>query len=167
MTRRLTLLALAALTSFAQTYPRKAGPLTLATPNGPRTLAQYKGKLVLVAFIQTTCQHCIESTRVFNKLQNQYRARGVQFLEGAFNPEAATSLVQWITAYKPDFPVGFIAIDNVIEFAGIPRTDRPTSPVLVIVDRNGNIRARHYGADAIFQGDQAKNLSAEIEKYLK
>ena len=167
MTRRLVLLALAALACSAQTYPRKAGPLTLTTPNGPRTLAQYKGKLVMMAFIQTTCQHCIESTRAFNTLQNRYRAKGVQFLEGAFNPEATKSLVQWITAYKPDFPVGYIPIDDVIAWAGIPRTDRPTSPVLVVVDKSGNIRSRHYGADPIFQGDQVKNLSAEIEKYLK
>jgi cytochrome oxidase Cu insertion factor (SCO1/SenC/PrrC family) len=167
MTRRLTLFALLALAAFGDAYPRKAGVLTLHTLQGPKTLSQFKGKLVVVAFIQTTCQHCLESTKILNQIQNDYAAKGVQILQGAFNPEAEAGLPAFVRQYKQPYPVGLISIDDVVTFAGIAETDRPTSPVLLVVDKNGNIRSRYFGRDAIFQGDQNKNIRAEIEKYLK
>jgi len=166
MTRRLTFLSLLAIAAFGQ-YPRKAGVLTLHTPQGPRTLSQYKGKVVVVAFIQTTCQHCLESTKVLNQIQTDYAAKGVQILEGAFNPEAEGGLPSFIRQLKPPYPVGLISIDDVVTFAGIAQTDRPVSPVLVVVDRKGLIRSRYYGSDPLFKGDQGKNIRAEIDKYLK
>ena len=167
MTRRLLLSALIASTAFGAGYPRKAGPLTIRTPQGNRTLAEFKGKVVVVAFIQTTCQHCWETTKVLNKLHAEYAPKGVQILEGAFNLEANQGLPGFIRQFKPPYPVGLIEMDDVVAFAGIAETDRPTSPVLLFVDRNGLIRSRYYGADPIMQGDQAKNIRAEIEKYLK
>src|SRR5262249_3032087 len=41
---------------------------------------QYKGKVLLLAFIQTTCPHCQQSVQMLTGLQREYGPRGVQFL---------------------------------------------------------------------------------------
>ena len=40
-------------------------------------LSQYKGKVVVLAFILTTCPHCQFTSQMLTKLQQEYGAAGV------------------------------------------------------------------------------------------
>src|SRR5580658_5361356 len=83
-------LLLTGLVAYAQQVPRPAGEFAIKMPNGQTTLlSQYAGKVVLLAFISTTCPHCQHTTQVLSAIQNEYASRGVQILAAAFNPEAA------------------------------------------------------------------------------
>jgi len=54
----------------AQQVPRKVGEFAIQIPEGkPISLAAYKGKPVLLAFILTTCPHCQHAVELLNKLQ--------------------------------------------------------------------------------------------------
>jgi thiol-disulfide isomerase/thioredoxin len=168
MFRVLLSLALAATTVFAVTIPRPAREFVILTPSGPKRLAQYRGKVVALALIQTTCEHCQLMTPVLSRIQAAYGPKGVQVLGGAFNGEAKTNLSQFIRTYKPSFPVGLAEEKDVIEFTQVTREMRPTAPILVVIDRQGMVRSQFLGADPLFQrGDQGKNIRAELDKYLK
>ena len=67
----------AGLVAQAQTVPRPAGEFAISMPYGGQTLlSQYSGKVVLLAFILTTCPHCQHTTQILSAIQNDYgRAR--------------------------------------------------------------------------------------------
>ena len=168
MTRRLSaLLLLATGAMFAQTVPRPAGELTIRLPFGQAKLSDYKGKVIVLGFILTTCPHCQQTTRMLSGIQPEYSAKGVQFLEAAFNQDAPQKLAEFIQLYKPTFPVGTLDSITVQSYAQISPTTRATVPIIFFIDRNMVIRAEYFGGDKIFnEGDQTKNIRAEIDKLL-
>jgi hypothetical protein len=96
--------------------------------------------------------------------------RGVQVLEGAFNPEAPQRLGEFIQQYKPSFPVGLVDPNFVSNYAQLATLGGriPKVPLLFFIDRKGVIRAQFFGDDPLFmQGDPAANIRAEIDKLLK
>src|SRR5271155_2218565 len=110
-------LFLTGLAAYAQQVPRPAGEFAIKMPNGQVTLlSQYAGKVVVLAFISTTCPHCQHTTGVLSAIQNEYGTRGVQVLAAAFNPEAATLVPGFIRDIKPTFPVGSADRDSVLEY---------------------------------------------------
>ena len=80
MIRRLFFVAaLCALAAFAtETLPRKAPEFVIKLPNGPqKLLSQYRGKVVVLEFLITTCPHCKDTSRLMSKLQTEYGPRGL------------------------------------------------------------------------------------------
>ncbi len=53
MTRRLLAFALLATSAFAVNLPRPAGDIVIKLPFGQVSLSQYKGKVIVFAFILT------------------------------------------------------------------------------------------------------------------
>ena len=95
-------LLLTGLAAYAQQVPRPAGEFAVKMPNGQITLlSQYAGKVVVLAFISTTCPHCQHTTGVLSAIQNEYAARGVQIVAAAFNPDAAPTLQEPEEKPKP------------------------------------------------------------------
>ncbi len=167
--RKLMLVAaLATAWLGAATLPRPAGDLTIKTLQGPQMLSMHRGKVVVLSFIHTNCRTCQEVSRIFNTLYKEFQNRGVIVLEGAFDPDAPLNIEQFIRSNQPSFPVGVIDPEKVIEFTQVTEAMRPTAPLLVFIDRKGQIRAQYFGSDPILsKGDRTRNLRAEIEKYLK
>src|SRR5436309_13614178 len=82
-----TLLSAAAL--MAAEVPRPSPAFTIQrVGEAPIALKQYQGKIVVLAFIFTTCQHCQHLTQMVAPMAREYAPKGVQFLECAFNVEA-------------------------------------------------------------------------------
>ncbi|MEO8591928.1 MAG: TlpA disulfide reductase family protein [Candidatus Solibacter sp.] len=132
------------------------------------TLAQYRGKIVALAFIHTTCTHCQQLTTELNLLAKDYTPRGVQFLECAFNEDAASALPGFLQRYSPPFPVGYGTPASVMAYLQRTITDpRPMYvPQMVFLDRAGVIRAEFPGEDPFFQ-DAPANIRAQLDKMLK
>ena len=105
MTRRWTLtgtavlLLAAAATVFLLTAKKESGPRQaidrlFATPlddeRGERqTLAQWRGKILVVNFWATWCPPCREEMPYFSRLHTDYAAQGVQFVGIAVDSAAA------------------------------------------------------------------------------
>jgi cytochrome oxidase Cu insertion factor (SCO1/SenC/PrrC family) len=69
--------------------PRPASALRIVDSSGkPLQLTDYRGKVVLVQFLYTTCSHCQATARMLSKLQKELGSQGLQVLGVAFNPEA-------------------------------------------------------------------------------
>ncbi len=129
---------------------RKAPELAFTLPEqGERLLSQYRGKVVALEFILTTCPHCQMAAHLMTKLQADYGSRGFQALDLAINglddgrsAKNADALVQvFSNTYQAGFPVGWIPREQMMSFLQIKPTQRSVVPQLVLIDRKGVI---HY-----------------------
>jgi thiol-disulfide isomerase/thioredoxin len=157
-----SLLACAALFPAAQ--PK---PFTILRPNAPAlTLASYRGRLVTLVFISTTCPHCQEFTRELVPIAKEYAPRGVQFLECAVNPEAAGLVDAFVKQFQPPFPVGYNTQSVVDDY--LQRSVMLTFyvPHVVFLNRSGII-VGDYPGESDFIKDPAANTRAELDKLLK
>ena len=134
----------------------------------PIALSQYRGKVVLLAFIDTNCPHCQKLTNLLDELAPKYASRGVQVLECAFNIDAKTSLPGFQQQFHPPFPVGFSSRAAVMAYLQISILDpHPLYvPHLVFLDRRGVIRADIAG-ESDFMRQPEVNIPAELDKLLK
>ena len=167
--RSVTTLALflTGLAAYAQQVPRPAGEFAIRLPNGQTTLlSQYGGKVVLLAFISTTCPHCQHTTQVLSAIQNEYAARGVQVLAAAFNPDAAQLVPGFIGQFHPTFPVGSADRESVLEYEQASLAKPNYVPELIFIDRKRVIRVQHEGGDDFFK-DQDKNIRDTLDMLLK
>src|SRR5215469_2507349 len=96
-------------------------PLTIQRVNSaPIDISQYKGKVVAIAFIDTTCPHCQNLTKLLNTISKQYADKPVQFLEAAFNDAAPALLPEFIKNFQPNFPAGYVTRQVVLNYLSYP-----------------------------------------------
>lgn len=127
---------------------RKAPELSFKLPGGAqKQLSQYKGKVVALEFILTTCPHCQEAAKVMTTLQRELAPKGFQALDVAVNTTDEAVIKQFIVNQQVAFPVGWIDAgsprDNIMvlmNFMGMTVNDRPQVPQQVLIDRDGMIR---------------------------
>jgi thiol-disulfide isomerase/thioredoxin len=133
----------------------------------PLDPSAYRGKIVALVFILTTCPHCQALTNVLDKLAGEYTPRGVQFLECAFDPEAKLTMKAFLDQFHPPFPVGWTNEAAVRAYLQISYIDpRPLYvPHLVLLDRAGAIRGDYRGESDFFAKPEA-SIRAELEKLL-
>ena len=163
------LCATALFTVSAADPSRPAQPLTITRIGDPPVkLSQYKGKIVALAFIYTTCPHCQHLTTILNQVAKDYAARGVQVLECAFNNDAVQNLPEFLKQFNPPFPVGFNSNAAVMSYLGYSMIDaRPLYvPHMLFIDRAGIIRGDYPGEAPFFQ-DPDGNVRKELDKMLK
>ena len=167
------LAALAALTlTFpamrAADLPRRAPELAINMTDGKQVLlSQYKGKVVAVCFILTTCPHCQKTIGMLSKLQQEYGPRGFQVLASAIEQMARMAVPDFIKTFATPFPVGFNDPSVAVDFLQHPPMVIPMMPMLAFVDRQGMIRDQHEGSDEVFFGpDQEQNLCKQVESLL-
>ena len=136
----------------------------------PLRLSQYRGKVVALTFIYTSCSHCQQLTTELNLIAPDYASRGVQFLECAFNGDALAALPEFLARFKPPFPVGLATNADVTTYLQHSVVDsRPLFvPHMVFLDRGGVIRADYPGGDTFFANANANaNIRAQLDKMLK
>jgi len=125
---------------------RKAPELAFSVPGqGQKLLSQYRGKVVALEFIFTTCPHCQAASRVMTKFQQEYGSRGLQVIDVAVNENADLLVQNFTKDFQVGFPVGWTPRDQMISFMGF-NSGRFVVPQLVLIDRKGNI---HYQTPAL------------------
>ena len=168
MTRRpliATLLALTAILPMMADAPRSSPEFVIKGAGGQTLLSQYKGKVVLLMFMFTTCPHCQQSTQMLNGIQKEYGPRGVQVLGVAFNEGAPLLVAEFIRRFQPTFPVGSATRDAVLDYLKHPPQNPFSVPMFIFIDKQGVIRAQHEGGAAFF-AEQEKNTRAQLESLL-
>jgi thiol-disulfide isomerase/thioredoxin len=122
--------------------PRPAKELEIVEPNGKHDLlTSYRGKVVVVQFLFTTCPHCQAYSQLLTKLQADYGPKGFQCLGAAFNEEANPGTVNaYINQFRVGFPVGPMGRETVMNFMGFALMERLVVPQIALIDRKGQIR---------------------------
>ncbi len=98
---------------------RKAPEFAFTIPGqGQKLLSQYRGKVVALEFIFTTCPHCQAWSKVMSKFQQEYGSRGLQVIDVAVNDNADLLVENFAKDFQVNFPVGWTLKDQMISFMG-------------------------------------------------
>ena len=123
-----------------------------------QSLAQFKGRIVVLNFWATYCEPCRKEMPDLSAIQNEFAAYGVQVI-GASTDELGDKpkVLQFIRDVKINFPVwvGATSADTLRFGVGT------ALPATIIIDRNGKIVKTISGVV-----NQAE-LRAELEKIIK
>ena len=123
--------------------PRKSPEFTIALPSGKQILlSSYRGKVVLLAWVHTNCIYCQALTLKLNKFEKEMGPRGFQALEVAWNDDARQLVPEFVQKFDIKFPVGYSAWNPIMSYMGFSILDRPVTPLVVVIDRKGVIRAQ-------------------------
>jgi thiol-disulfide isomerase/thioredoxin len=163
------LVCLGLIAQAASTDPPRPSPEfpIRLLPSGEVSPTQFKGKVVVLACILTTCPHCQVAVGMLSGLQREYGPRGLQVLAVAFNPMANMLVPDFIKQFRPSFPVGWAEHQEVLNYLNHSTITPLYSPSLVFIDRKGMIRYQRLGDDPLMLTDQEKNVRAAIEELLK
>ena len=168
MRRICALILFAAIALAIPPLPRKSPEYTIVEPGGKQILlSSYHGKVVLVGFFATWCQHCQNTAKAFANLQNAFFTEGLQTVGIAINPEADEAKVrEFSRLYATNFPMGLSKPDNALNYLGISVMERWVYPQVVLIDRKGMIRAQSDSKGSPELQDVV-SLRPQIEKLLK
>jgi peroxiredoxin len=147
--------------------PRKSPEFTVTDPAGKQILlSSYRGKIVVMPFMNTTCPHCQHEAQMLTKLQREFAGRGVVMLGTVFNEPSAALTAQFIKDYNIGFPVGYATRDAVTSYLGLSVMDRWVVPQVAVIDRKGNVVAQSEatGTPDLQDENYMRNF---IEKLLK
>ena len=129
-------------------------------------MSDYKGKVVVVEFLLTTCPHCQKASQTMNKVYRELKAQGLQPVGVAVNDMANMLVDDYVKQFNLDFPVGWSTREPVINFLQHPVMMMMSFPNLVIIDRTGQIRHQFPGGDKFFENEE-KNLRDLVLPLLK
>jgi peroxiredoxin len=152
----------------AAKVPRPAPELLVARPGGEQIrLSQYRGKVVMLEMLMTTCPHCQRCARTMQQVLGDYQAKGVEALGAAINDEARFDLLRFELASGTKFPMGIASRDSAYAFLQADMNAGPVYfPQLLLIDRQGVIRAQYDGTDRFFEREE-QNLRAMLDTLLK
>ena len=155
------LLATVSLMAADANSGRKAPELAFTVPGqGQKLLSQYRGKVIALEFIFTTCPHCQAASKVMSRFQREYGSQGFQALDIAVNDNADLLVENFAKEYQVAFPVGWVSKDQMISFMGFSNAYFVV-PQLVLIDRKGNIR---YQTPARENEDWDKLMKEDVVK---
>ncbi len=132
----------------------------------PVQLSQYRGKVVALAIMMTTCPHCQNLAGLLSTINKEYEGKGVQIVGCAFNDGAQGLIPGFIEQTKANFPVGYCPRDAVLSYLNYSVLTPFYVPHMVFLDRAGVIRGDFPG-ESPFMTDPAKNVRAELDELLK
>jgi thiol-disulfide isomerase/thioredoxin len=129
-------------------------------------VGDFRGKVVALEFILTTCEHCQRTAQIMQKLQKEFGPQGFQALGAAINEGATAAVPDFIRILKLDFPVGFGSRDEAVEYLQHPIMTSMIMPQVVLIDRKGQIQVQLPGNHPMMLKDEEGNLRKFIKKLL-
>jgi peroxiredoxin len=150
----------------AAEIPRPAPEFSISAPGGKTIkLSDYKGKVVVLEILSTTCPSCQKSAGMLAKLNRELGSKGFQPLGAAMNEGA--DVAGFVKTYGVNFPLGTTRPDAAYAFLQ-HSVMKPGFyfPQLVFIDRKGVIRAQYGGADAFVQTNEELNIRNMVQKLL-
>jgi peroxiredoxin len=161
MRKLLTLVLCAAACAVAA--ERRAPGFSLVDSKGEwHDLADYRGKPVLLALIQTTCPHCAKFAETLERAQEKYGDK-IAVLAIVVPPDTLDKANGFIAGHKIAYPILFDMGQVCMSYVRTPKLEFPR---LYIIDRNGMIYADdEYSVllSDVFEGD---GLNPVIDRLL-
>lgn len=149
----------------AQQLPRPAMDYVVTLPGGQTTsVAKYKGKVLAVEFLLTTCPHCQRTAKALTLATKEFGPKGFQSLGVAINPDP--DIPKFVQDLGVNYPIGSGPRETVYSFLQHSvMSPNLMMPQLVFIDRSGMVRAQYDGTDDFFK-EEDKNVRAMIVKLL-
>ncbi len=118
----------------------------------PQALEQWRGKVLVLNFWATWCAPCREEIPGFIKFQDQYGARGVQFVGLAIDQK------ERVGPYARDIGINYPVLVGGLEsmdFARQVGNWRGVLPFTLVIDRSGRIATAEIG---VLRPDKLESL---------
>lgn len=146
---------------------RRAPGFSLPDMRGQQhDLADYRGKILLLDIIQTSCPHCQKLADILEEISTKYRGK-VAVLTFAIPRDTPSTVAHFAAEHKVTTPILFDCGQASASYLkATPQSPRIDVPHLFLIDGQGMIRNDFvYGFDTrnIFEGD---GLNIEIERLL-
>ncbi len=158
----LTTLLCALALSAAEPGQRAPGFALMDSKGDLHDLYDYRGKPVIVEFMQTTCPHCAAFASTLERVLAKYGNK-IAIVAVANPPDSPNSVVSFIKGHNIQYPVVFDMGQAAYSYV---RKQQFELPQVYLIDPNGII-FNHYGYSAltkdIFEGN---GLINEIERML-
>lgn len=140
--------------------PRKSPELKFLEPLAKETLlSSFKGKVVVIEFLLINCPHCVRVAQMINKLHRDLGPSGLQAIGIAFdNGISGPAVTNFVRRIEVSYPVGYTSSGKADSYLGRAGTERFQVPQIVVIDRQGVIRA---------QSRPVRELNLEDESYLR
>jgi peroxiredoxin len=137
------------------TAPRPAPAFSLKSLGGETvSLAEYKGKVVLLDFWATFCSPCVKAMPKLQKLHEQYGPQGFAVIGIATDEKGASVVQPTVTKTKVKYP---ILLSDEEAWTNYNVT---TLPAMFLIDRNGQI-VKQFGGNT-----DHKAVEAEVRRPL-
>ncbi len=162
--RVLLALLLCTAAVFGADAPRRAPGFALPdTKMQVHDLYDYRGKPVILEFMQTTCPHCAGFVNTLQKIQQKYGDK-LQILAVVVPPDNMTTVAQYVEGHKISYPVLFDMGQAVYSYV---RQGHVSFPQVYIVDPKGMIYA-HYDYNNVLDHDifDGNGLFNEIDRMM-
>jgi peroxiredoxin len=124
----------------------------------------YRGKLLLVEFMQTDCLHCQKFSAVLEQAKAKYGAR-LGILSIVNPPSDAKAVAGFVAQFKVTTPILFDCGQVAYSYIK-PTTPTVNIPHIFLIDSDGMIRNDFAFSDATLSVFEGKGLFAEIDKLL-
>jgi peroxiredoxin len=157
------LMCAAAIFAGEQTGRRAPGWALPDTKMEFHDLMDYRGKVVVIEFMQTTCEHCANFVPVLQQVQQKYGAR-VQVLSivnGA--ADDMNKVKQYVAGHKITYPILFDQGQMEYSYVRKMQVDNPT---VFLVDAAGTIRNDFSYGPLTKSMFEPAAMFAEIDKIL-
>jgi len=166
--RRFLLLLLCVAALVSAKTPRPLPDLTLAVPPGLKAtkLNQFPGKVLVIAVFSTECEPCATAVQYLDRLQKEYKDKGVQMMAGAANNGAISLVGPFVDRYKVTIPVGVLTEAEAQRLTDSGPRDHLLVPAFLFVDKKGQIQFQFPGNDKFFD-DGDKNTRRVIDNLLR
>jgi peroxiredoxin len=160
------ILAMFASSLVAAEIPRPAPDLAIPLPDGKQVkVSDYRGKVLCLTFILTTCPHCQKTTQLLEGIYKDYGQKGFEVLEAALNSNP--DIPSFVSQFKVPFPVGTAGVISAVDYIQWPKDKRPLVPFVVFIDRKGMIRAQYTGVDeSYFDAQQEQHMRDDVDKLM-
>src|ERR1700675_3274631 len=122
---------------------RPAPDFVIHYPGGQKQLLnKYRGKVVALELLYTTCPHCQNASRIFTKLYAEYGSKGFQPVGVAFNEVSEAQVTDFVKLTGATYPIGYSGREAVLSFLNLSAIERFVVPKIIWIARSGNIRSQ-------------------------
>jgi thiol-disulfide isomerase/thioredoxin len=148
----------------AADVPRRAPGFALLDVKGQiHDLADYRGRVVVLEFMQTTCGHCAAFVEILQRAQQKYGDKIAILAVGNPPADTAATLNQYAAGHHITYPLMFDCGQMAYSYVLKGNIDLPT---VYVIDGGGTIRSEHsYNVldRGFFEGN---DLFGEIDRLL-
>lgn len=107
-----------------------------------RSISEWRGKLLIINFWATWCPPCRKEIPEFIKLQEQYAAKGLQFIGVALDDRDAVD--EYLKSTKINYPLLIGGNEGIVLNQQLGNNVQAV-PYSIVVDQRGQIVYRHQG----------------------